>query len=83
MAGSRRGDVIDQMYAWVVVDPEDGNEGVPEVPMLFGRSHPALGADRARIESFRPIMQEIARELGQPVTLVRFEIRTELEVLEP
>lgn len=41
------------------------------------------GADMARVESLRPIAEAIAREFDRDIKLVRFEIRTELEVIQP
>jgi hypothetical protein len=40
------------------------------------------GADTARVEHLRPVAHAMARESGMKITLCRFEIRTELHVIE-
>lgn len=78
MKGQRR---IEQMYAFVVVDA-DGTEGIPAFTGTDGTPMPMVGADMKRVDSLRPIARGIAVALGKPVTLCRFEIRTDLEVFE-
>lgn len=71
---------IEQLYAFIALDPEDNTEGViafqsPAGPM------PMVAADMKRVEQMRPVAAALAREGGIKVTLCRFEIRTELETL--
>jgi hypothetical protein len=73
---------IEQMYAFVAVDPTDNTEGIPAF-IAPGGPMPMVGADMARVESLRPIAQQIATATGVPITLCRFEVRTEVEVIEP
>ncbi len=73
---------IEQMYAFVVVD-DDGTEGVPAIDNGKGMIMPLVGADMARVESLRPYVESMAKSLGKPVTLMRFSVREELEVIEP
>lgn len=80
MRGRRR---IEQMYAFVALDPEDDTEGVPAYTAPNGMMMPLVGADMTRVESLRPVAQELARVTGVRITLCRFEVRTELEVFEP
>lgn len=72
---------IDQMFAYIVMDDDD-TEGIPAF-MANGMPMPMVGADMARVESLNPIAQEMAKELGKKVTLVRFSDRVEMEVFEP
>jgi len=70
---------IDQMFAFIVVD-DDGTEGVcafngPNGPV------PMVGADMARVESLRPIAQMLANALKKPVTVAKFSIREDIEVI--
>jgi hypothetical protein len=74
---------IEQMYAWLTLDPKDNTEGLIGATDPAGRWSPFVGADEQRVRSQRPIAQEIADKLGQPITLVRFELRTELDVVKP
>jgi hypothetical protein len=73
---------VEQMYAYVVEDPEDNTEGIPAFIGPLGPV-PMVGADAARIRSLKPRAQKMATALGRPITLVRFEIRTELETIDP
>jgi hypothetical protein len=74
---------IEQMYAWIALDPADNTEGIPSYLDPAGFHVPMVGADRKRIESLRPLAEQAAKTNGVKVTLVRFEIRTELETIEP
>lgn len=73
---------IEQMFAFVVVD-DDGTEGIPAFMGPDRVAMPLTGADMERVESLRPLAQKIATQLGKPITLVRFENRTEVEVIKP
>lgn len=75
---------IDGIWAWVAVDPDDGDEGV--IGMYAGDDLgwlPLIAADRVRLDEMRPIAAAHALATRRPVTLVRFDVRTELEVIEP
>lgn len=72
---------IDEMFAFVVID-ENGDEGVPAM-ISGGTAFPLIAADEARLESLRPIAAKMATMLGQPFTLCRFSVRTEIEVITP
>lgn len=77
---------IDAIYAWVVTDPTDerGQEGIPAMLDMHSRFWlPMVGGDMARIESLRPQVQSLADEMGQPIRLLKFSVREELEVLLP
>jgi hypothetical protein len=50
---------INEVWAFVSVDPKDGNEGV--MATTTGRYWlPLIGADGERIKSLRPIVEEMA-----------------------
>jgi hypothetical protein len=68
---------IERLYGWIAEEP-DGGEGVCSVQL--GDMHfPMIGADRARIESFRRHAQDIAKVTGCQVRLVEFSTRAVLE----
>ena len=70
---------IEEMYAFVVMDDDD-TEGVPA--FLSGDLWlPLMGADMSKVEMLRPIAEQFATDLGKPVTLVRFSVREEVEVI--
>lgn len=72
---------IEQMYAFVLVD-ETGDEGIPAIT-VNGLAMPLVGADMGRIDELRTLARKLAALIDTPMTLVRFEVRTELEVIEP
>lgn len=74
---------IEQMYAFIVLDPEDNTEGIPAFYSADGSPMPMVGADMARVDQLRPMARTVAKAMGVKVTLVRFEVRTELETFEP
>lgn len=72
--------VIHEIYVYVT-DDKDG-EGV--TGFLSGDTWIAMiGADVERAQSLEPIAQQIARQSGQPVRLLKFSVREELKVIEP
>ena len=75
------GHVVDELYAFLLID-EDGDESVPAVGTEVGML-PLVGADWARIDAMRPIAQRIADENGKEITLARFHLRENLEVIKP
>lgn len=78
--GQRR---IEQMYAFVLLDPADNTEGVPALHGLGGAAVPMVGADMRRVEQLRPIAQDLAHQMKAEITLCRFEVRTDLERFSP
>lgn len=80
MAGGQR--KIDEMFAYIQLDPLDNTEGVIAFLAESGWM-PMVGADMSRVEYLRPMAQKIADETGRPVQLVKFSTREELEMLRP
>ncbi len=73
---------IDEMFAFIQLDPLDNTEGVIAFLSADGWM-PMVGADMARVEKLRPMAQEVADATGRPVQLVKFSTREELEMLRP
>jgi hypothetical protein len=73
---------IDEMFAYIQLDPLDNTEGVIAFLSDTGWM-PMVGADMKRIGSLRPLAQQVADETGRPVQLVKFSNREELEMLRP
>ncbi len=71
---------IDRLFAYLSVDAN--GEGVAAAT-INGILMPLIGADADRVMALRPYAEEVARLSGRPVRLVRFDTRTEVEVLEP
>jgi len=73
---------IDQLFAFIVKD-RDGTEGVAGfLDVERGTWLPMVGADLARVESLRPIAEDLARRLHLPITLAYFSGRRNVEVIE-
>lgn len=71
---------IDTLTAFIAVDEE--GEGV----MAFrgpGGWMPMVAADEERLESMRPLAQEIATASGRRCVVARFSVREDVEVIEP
>jgi len=73
---------IDALWAWISTDPGDEEEGLIGYRTPDGWWMPLVGADRERIESYRWHAELVKAATGQPVKLVRFSERTDIEVIE-
>lgn len=73
------GQKIERLFAWVAED-EDGGEGIigGPVPGIAGLV-PMIGADLARMQSYRPTVELLAKVSGQKLTLKQFSTVTILE----
>lgn len=67
---ARTGQKIEKLYAWVAAE-EDGGEGIIAVHSPVGPV-PAIGADRERIEGYRPSAVAVSQMMGCPVRLKMF-----------
>jgi len=73
---------IDELFAFTAID-SDGTEGVTAFLTIDETILPMVAADRARVDSLRPIAQDIARQRGVTIRLVRFSVREVLEEIKP
>lgn len=74
-------DSIDTVHAYIAVD--ETGEGITGFVGADGRWLPMIAADRARIESLRPVAQDIANVTGKRIVLAEFSVRTDIEYIEP
>jgi hypothetical protein len=65
---------VKELWAFVSVDPQDGNEGVM-CTQMGAMLAPLIAADRARLEQFWPLARRAARQHSVHVRLVRFSTR--------
>ena len=73
---------IDEMFVFVAED--DDSEGITAfVHPQTGMAFPLVAADAERVDSMRPIAQNIASMSGKSIKLIKFSVREELETLEP
>lgn len=70
---------IERLYAWIVTD-RTGEDGVPAIAGPHGPI-PMVGSDKARIESLRPVAEQLNHNEGYPVRLVEFTGMVVLETL--
>jgi len=70
---------IGVLWAYLAV-AEDDDEGIISTQM-GGMAMPLIGSDEARMRSLRPYAERIARGSGRQVKLVRFDQRTDIEVI--
>lgn len=71
---------ITELHAFIAIDPKDDSEGiVSRIDQMTGLHEPLIGADKARIESHRPYVEEVVRATGQRVVLARFSVRDDME----
>lgn len=68
---------IERIITFVSVD-KNGNEGILGMQLPNGNWLPMIEADDARIESYTPYAEQVARETGMQVSLIRFDNRTTL-----
>jgi hypothetical protein len=66
--------VVKEVWAFVSVDPADGNEGIIAHSM-GAMLMPLVAADRTRLKDLWPIARRMARGHGFHVRLVRFGTR--------
>lgn len=70
---------ITELYAFIA--NEQPGEGVAAV-QIEGTMFPLIGADRDRVDSLRKMAQQVADLTGKKLTLAKFSIREDLEVIE-
>lgn len=77
---------IGKLFAFISTD-EQGNEGVCAFfDRYSGTMLPMIGADMDRVESLRPLAQQLAQEYAKTkrkISLVVFETRREVEEIKP
>lgn len=70
---------ISELFAFLSVD-DDGCEGLLAANLgPNGTVFPLIGADRERVESYRPYAAEAALKTGKKIRLARFSTKTILE----
>lgn len=72
---------INSIWAFVSVDPGDGNEGVCAAT-IGGVTLPLIAADERRLAILTPIAENIALRTGRVVQLVRFHQREVIKQID-
>ena len=69
---------------WAFLSTDDDGEGVCAAPIGNGMlTMPLIAADKARLESLKPIAQKLANLFNKPVRLAKFTTREDVEVYQP
>ena len=69
---------MDEVFLFVA----DNEEGEGLIGQMIGDQWiPFVCADKTRLESLRPMAENIARASGKKIKLIKFTTRTELEVI--
>ena len=69
---------ITEMYAFIMADKDEDDEGVPGLHLPDGTILPMVGADMARITDLMPFVESLAIAKNKSIKLVKF---TKLEVV--
>jgi hypothetical protein len=73
---------LSTLTAFVAVDPADDSEGIVAAN-IGGMQMPLIGADDERVMQLRPYAEAAVRLSGQPVKLVRFTVREDIDTITP
>jgi hypothetical protein len=74
---------ITKMFAFVIEDKGPDDEGVPAAMSPDGKWMPLMGADLTRIESLKPIAQQMADQAQKPIRIVEFSVREDVGLITP
>jgi len=70
---------INELYAFVIADKDEDDEGVPAFTGANGMLYPMMGADIERANSLHNMAATLARTSGKPIKLIR---STGIEIVE-
>lgn len=73
---------IEEIWAFLAVH-DDNDEGIVGVSAGGGWMVPAIAADVERLVQLRPHMRQIAWQNNQEIVLVKFDVRTNIETINP
>jgi hypothetical protein len=73
---------ITTVSAFLAVDEKD-EEGIIGMQVAGGSWVPFVMADETRLNQLRPHAENIARQSGRKIKLVRFSMREDLETISP
>lgn len=75
--------VIEELYAFITLT-ENGDEGIVSCLDLSKQAYaPMIATDATRVDSLRPVAQDIANRTGKRIVLRRFHLTQDVEYLTP
>jgi hypothetical protein len=73
---------IEELYVYVSVDAEDGNEGVVAAPMGDALM-PLVAADKNRLSQLTPIAEAIGKAYNMKIRLIKLSHREVIKEINP
>jgi hypothetical protein len=70
-------------HLWAFIAENETGEGLAGFWDPSSGWMPMVAADEARVGSLRLMAERIARESGKTIRLLRFDVRTEVETIDP
>lgn len=74
---------IEHLYAYVIADKDEDDEGIPAILSDTGLWMPLVGADKMRTDSIRFQAQLLANDFKKPIKLIRSTGIEIVEVIQP
>lgn len=74
---------ITELYAYVIADADEDDEGVPAFLGPESMYYPLMGADMSRAVALREMAQRMANTAGKPIKLMRSTGLELVETIEP
>lgn len=74
---------IDRIWAFLSVGADNEEGVVGFLDRRTGQWMPMVAADEKRLRALQELAQYTAETSGRAVRLVRFDVRTDVEILEP
>ena len=71
---------INTIYAFIATEEGPDDEGVVAA-LISDVWIPLVGADKERVESLKPIAKKIGQVTKKKITLAKFKVREDLEVI--
>jgi hypothetical protein len=71
---------IKEMFAFVVADKDENDEGIMGIPTENGGWMPLVGADTDRVKSLKPFADQISKALNKPYTILHFKLINEVKL---
>lgn len=73
---------IESVHIYTLTDPDTGEEGIAGVVTPQG-GRPLIAVNEEILEEIKPLAQDVANMTGMSVKLVKFDVRSEVGVVEP
>lgn len=74
---------IDELYAFVSVDEQDGNEGLVAAPYGGQMCLPLIAADKERLKVITPLAERLAQATKQKIRLIKLSHREVIKDISP